>query len=107
MIKAIKITTQGEMTSFDLSPNELEQLQAAVGGYVQAINLNDQITLWCNEEGKIMNLPHNPIAQGLWDKVFGIGTDYIVGDVVLTGSADDEGKTIGLTNKQVRDFVVA
>jgi len=99
MIKAVKITTQGEMTPFDLSTNELEQLQAAVGGYIQAVNLSDDITLWCNEEGKIMNLPHNPIAQVLWDKFFGANTDLIVGDVVITGGADDEGKTVGLSSE--------
>lgn len=99
MNRAVKITTQGECTPFDLNTNELEQLQTAVGGYVQAINLSDDITLWCNEEGKIMNLPHNRIAQVLWDKVFGAETDYIVGDIVLTGGTDNEGKTVGLSTE--------
>jgi len=105
MKKAVKITTRGQITIFDLGLNELEQLQQAVGGYVQAVNLNDDVTLWCNEEGKIHGLPHNAMAQRLWDRTFGADTDHIVGDVVLTGLADD-GETTGLTDEQMDAWVV-
>lgn len=105
MVKAITITTDNIVTCFDMSTNSLELLQKAVGGYVQAIDLDDTLTLWCNEEGKMMNLPHNEKAQILWDNVFGSGTDYIVGDVVLTGGADDEGEIIGLTDEQINNLV--
>lgn len=107
MNKAIRITTNNETIIFELKKDSLEQLQHAVGGYIQAIDLSDELTLWCNEEGKIMNLPHNHRAQELWDKVFGAGTDYIVGDIVLTGGADENGETLGLTDAQVTDFLVA
>ena len=105
MVKAITITTDNTVTCFDMDENSLELLQKAVGGYVQAINLDDTLTLWCNEEGKMMNLPHNKKAQILWDNVFGSGTDYIVGDIVLTGGADDEGEIIGLTDEQINNLV--
>ena len=55
----------------------------------------------------MMNLPHNRRAQELWDKVFGAGTDYIVGDIVLTGGANEDGETLGLTDAQLVDFLVA
>ena len=105
MVKAITITTDNTVTCFDMDKNSLELLQKAVGGYVQAINLDDTLTLWCNEEGKMMNLPHNEKAQILWDNVFGSGTDYIVGNIVLTGGADDEGEIIGLTDEQINNLV--
>jgi hypothetical protein len=37
----------------------------------------------------------------MWDKVFGAGTDLIVGTVVITGGTDNDGETIGLTDDQV------
>ena len=105
MIKAITITTGSAITCVDVSKNSLELLQKAVGGYVQAIDLDDTLTLWCNEEGKMMNLPHNEIAQTLWDNVFGPDTDYIVGNIVLTGGTDAEGEIIGLTDEQISNLV--
>lgn len=106
MNKAIRITTQNEVIVFELKDNSLEQLQQAVGGYVQAVDLSDELTLWCNEEGKMMNLNHNAMAQALWDKAFGADTDYIVGDIVLTGGTDENGETISLSENQISQFLV-
>lgn len=105
MLKAIQITTTGQYAELDLSLDELEQLQSAVGGYVQPIDLTQNLTMWCNEEGKLTGLAHNPYAQFMWDEVFGCHTDYLVGDVVMTGGTDDEGETIGLTEEQVAILV--
>jgi hypothetical protein len=61
--------------------------------------------MWCNEEGKMMSLPHNPFGQAFWETAFPVSefgrTDYIVGDIVLTGGADDEGDTLGLTTEEI------
>ena len=48
----------------------------------------------------MISLPHNPFGQALWEKSYG-RTDYIVGDVVITGGVDDEGETISLTDEQI------
>jgi len=98
---ALQVTTTGEVTELDLSSDSLNKLQTAVGGWVQAIDLSSDLSMWCNEEGKLTGLPHNPYAQYMWDKVFGAHTDYLVGDIVLTGGTDSEGETIGLTQEQV------
>lgn len=98
MKKAIIITTVGEVSQIDLTTDALNKLQSAVGGLVQAIDINPKLTMWCNEEGKMIKLPCNPFGQALWQEVFG-RTDYIVGDIVLTGGADNEGKTMGLSVK--------
>ena len=100
MKKALAITTLGEVKMLDLSDKSLEKLQEAVGGWVQAIDLDADISMWCDEEGKIYSKPHNPFGQAFWEKSFG-RTDYIVGDIVLTGGVDDEGETIGLTDEQI------
>jgi len=110
MKKAIQIKTTGEVAELDITENSLTTLQTAVGGWVQAIDIATNptftstqwtgITMWCNEEGKLTGLPHNPFAQFMWDKAFGPHTDYIVGDIVLTGGTDKEGETLGLSDEQ-------
>lgn len=109
MKKALAITTLGEATFIDLSEGSLEKLQKAVGGYVQAVDLSEGLTMWCNEEGKMMSLPHNPFGQAFWEVAFPLSeygrTDYIVGDIVLTGGADDEGDTLGLTSDEIEELL--
>ena len=104
MKNAMVITTLGSASLVNLETQSLETLQGAVGGYVQAIDLGDQVTMWCNEEGKMTGLPHNPFGQAFWEKTYG-RTDYIVGDIVLTGGADNEGETIGLTDEQITEIM--
>lgn len=107
MKKALNIKTTGDVIELDLSIesdlsiDSLQILQTAVNGWVQAVNLANDLSMWCNEEGKIHGLAHNPFAQFMWDKAYGAHTDYIVGDIVLTGGTDDEGETLGLTDEQV------
>jgi hypothetical protein len=105
---AIRITTAGAVEELDMSADGLQVLQTAVGGWVQAIDLDDELTMWLNEEGKLVGLPHNPYAQFAWDKRFGAHTDYMVGDVVFTGGTDEDGATLGLdqdTADQIRMLV--
>lgn len=104
----IRITTAGAVEELDMSADGLQVLQTAVGGWVQAIDLDDSLTLWLNEEGKLVGLPHNPYAQFAWDKRYGAHTDYMVGDAVFTGGTDEEGATLGLdrdTADQIRMMV--
>ena len=102
MKKALRVTTEGDITEIDLSRDSLTALQEGVGGWVQAIDLTTTMSMWCNEEGKLQGLPHNPFAQAMWDKAFGAGTDYIVGDVVFTSTPDDEGYTQSVTAEDER-----
>jgi hypothetical protein len=39
--------------------NDLESMQKAVGGYIQAVNLAPHVSLVCNEEGKLLGLEGN------------------------------------------------
>lgn len=105
MKKAIQIKTDGTFTELDISKNSLETLQQGVEGMVQAIDIAEDLTMWCNEEGKILRLPHNPFGQAFWEVAFPVSeygkTDYIVGDIVFTGGTDSEGETLGLSVAQV------
>lgn len=95
---ALKVNTDGKVFQIDLGGDTLAALQAGVGGWVQAVDINPHLTMWVNEEGKLMDLPHNMFAQRLWNKVYG-ATDYIVGDIVLTGGVGKDGETQGLDPK--------
>jgi hypothetical protein len=95
MKTALRINTDFTIEVLDLDTDTLEKLQGAVGGWVQAVDLHDDLTLWCNEEGKLIGLPTNVIGTHLWEKSFGM-TDIIMGDIVFTGGTDDEGENLGL-----------
>lgn len=100
---ALQIKTNGEIVRLDLDAPEgsYKVLNAGVGGWIEAVALADNLTMYVNEEGKIDGLPRNPIASDHFDKVFGAGKDVIVGNVVFTGGVDDEGDDLGLTDEAV------
>jgi hypothetical protein len=95
MKTALRINTDFTTEILDLEMDRLAQLQAAVGGWVQAADLQDDLTLWCNEEGKLIGLTPNVIGTHMWEKSFGM-TDIIMGDIVFTGGTDDEGDNLAL-----------
>jgi len=105
MKSAIVIKTSGEIVEVDLkASDELEALQSAVGGWIEAVDLAEDLTMWVNEEGKINGLELNSIATALFDKYFENNFDVIVGDIVLTGGTDSKGNTVGLSPEQLRGF---
>ena len=66
----------------------LSQLQAVVGGYIEAVYLRsaegERIVMFVNEDGKRLDLPLNLRATQLAHEQHAIGPDdWIVGDVVL------------------------
>lgn len=95
---ALILTSEGELKKVDSL--DYPTLSGAVGGLIEAVTLDGDITLWCNEEGKILGLPYNDKATLLWEKTFG-ATDLIMGDVILTGGNDEEGETLPLSDSQL------
>lgn len=61
-------------------PNTLEAFQTAVGGYIEAVGLDANATLVCNEEGKLISLPAN--RQ--------VGGDTIAGTFLIVGTEDGD-----------------
>ena len=71
-------------------------IKDAVGGIFQAINLPGLgATMWVHDEGKILGLPVNPFGNMFWKSEYG-DTDFIVGDIILTGPTGPNGETTGL-----------
>jgi len=61
----------------------LEELQKAVGGYIQVVNLGNGTLLVINEEGKLRGLKENVEATALArDAEALFPNDYIVGPAV-------------------------
>jgi hypothetical protein len=83
----------------------LDYLQKVTGGYVETIPVpydtkGEQLAMYLNEEGKLEGLPYNPRATSLVRDVIQ-GSDFIAGNVVVCGPADDNGYDTGLTDEQL------
>jgi len=68
----------------------LDDLQTAVGGYVESIPMFDlykgeHCVAFCNEEGKLKGLPLNAVATGYWweQRHPHPPNDMLVGDIVI------------------------
>ncbi len=90
-------------------PHTLEALQGLVGGCIEPVDLpmrdDDTWTLWCNEEGKIDELPWNDGATMILMRAWhGQWNDPMAGPVFVTRGPDDDGNTLGLSDADVLQF---
>jgi len=97
-MKALVIPTEGEPREVEIPegyPGHLDGLQAAVGGWIEYVPTQLDVTLYCNEEGKIEGLPPNRTATALFGTML-MQHDYLAGDVVIIGPPDAEGNDTSL-----------
>ena len=73
-------------------PHTLEDMQRVVGGLIEFVELEYNVDLICNEEGKIYNLPMNRAIQN----------DIIAGTFFIAGQHN--GETISLSKKQIKRY---
>ena len=74
----------------------LRDLQQAVGGFIEAVAVGQPaMTLFANEDGKVMGLPVNRRATLLWWLLVPQSRhrDVLCGSVVLVGPADKDGRS--------------
>lgn len=98
MRHALRIDTEGHSTLLDLDAPEgsLKVLQTAVDGLIEPVRVANGFEMYVNEEG----LFRADFGLNGWAlAAFGV---TIKGAVVLTGTVDDEGETLGLTDEDVR-----
>ena len=69
----------GEKPRQILVRNELKELQELVGGYIETVTLFADLTIICNEEGRLHGLPYNC-------EVCGVG---FVGTILFVGVKGD------------------
>lgn len=60
--------------------NELEPLQKAVGGHLEAVTLWADGCVLCNEEGRIKGMPYNTTICGV----------SFVGPILIVGTAGED-----------------
>ena len=73
-------------------PHTLEDMQKVVGGLIEFVELEYNVDLICNEEGKIYNLPMNRAIQN----------DIVTGTFFIAGQHN--GETISLSKKQIKRY---
>ena len=98
-IPAVIVHTNGLTQVVNLGSG-YKAIQAVVGGTFDAITSDSgNTTFWIHDEGKLIGLEPNVIATKiLWElnPAF-YGRDYLAGTVLITGGADDEGETLGVS----------
>lgn len=81
-MKALKLESRSIITA-DIE-NTLEALQAAVGGYIEAVTLvPGKAVMIVNEEGLLLGLSPNPIASA-------VANTQIVGTAIVVGVDGEE-----------------
>lgn len=104
MERVIYITTDNKVELQEIESIEYETLSNAVNGMVELVSLDSEVDMWLNEEGKLIGLEPNIIASIIWNKVFP-NFDVVMGNVIITGGADDEGNTVGLSDESINDVM--
>lgn len=61
-------------------PNELKDLQKAVGGYIEVYQVSTDLAIICDEEGKIKGKPYNCTLCG----------EDFVGTILFVGVNEEE-----------------
>lgn len=96
VIHAIQIPQDEERPLYKVAIESLAGMQAAVGGYIEIVDLTPlTASLVIAEEGKLINLEINRRATLLFWLLFPSirHRDVIVGDVLIVGYPDSQGNT--------------
>lgn len=93
--KAFIVQPDGTRYVQEFQDSPLKILQEAVEGLIEPVDLANTLTMWVNEEGKLIGKTPNPFATEAWFRKYD-ATDIVVGTVVFTGGTDAEGETLGL-----------
>ena len=90
-IRILVIKTNEEPHQLKI-PHTLEDMQNVVGGLVEYVELEHNVDLICNDEGKLLNLELNRL----------VGNDIIAGTFFIAGQHN--GETISLSRKQIKKY---
>jgi hypothetical protein len=103
--KAVVITTEGtkSVVTFTIG-NSYKILSDTVEGMIECVRLSENEDLWCNENGIAEGKPLNLIASAIYSETFNAGNP-ILGNVIITGGADDEGETLGLSDELIEKWM--
>ena len=98
VIKVLKVEPDKSPELIEME-NELEAMQAIVGGYIEVYPIEEGVAIVCNEEGKMNGLELNrPIYHGGQIVEIIAGTFFIAGDDISIG------EFVSLTDKQIAKY---
>ena len=93
----IVVAEPGKLPTVSFITDSLKGMQQIVGGYIELFETTEsEIDLFCNEEGKLINLECNRFFPEL--------QDIVCGPIIAIGH-DDEGASVSLTDEQVKEAI--
>lgn len=103
--KAVVITAEGtkSVVTFTIG-DSYKILSDTVEGMIECVRLSENEDMWCNENGIAEGRPLNMIASAIYSETFNAGNP-ILGNVIITGGADDEGETLGLSDELIEKWL--
>lgn len=72
----------GKLAQIRTINNDLKTMQGLVGGYIEVVNIEKDVALICNEEGKLLDLAPNIYVNGI--------NDTVVGPIILAGVSGED-----------------
>jgi hypothetical protein len=87
-IRALIVEPEGTFRDTEIE-TELGSFQAVVDGYIEGV-FGSVATIYVNEEGLLMRLPHNPLATLFAQRILGAGV-VLHGTALIVGPGDGEG----------------
>jgi len=94
VVKALRIPADADEPITAVEVSELEDYQAAVGGWIEPVDLPDLgVTVYVHEEGLLLSLPFNSRASFLWWYFVPAARQkaMLVGPVLVVGLPDRSG----------------
>lgn len=99
---ALVINSNGDFKTVEFTKeNEYATTREAVGGYIEAVTLREDLIMWVNENGLAEQLPINPLGCACYFNAFGTLPVPIVGNLVFTGGADEDGYCTSVTESAI------
>jgi hypothetical protein len=99
-----RVDGTAELVEFEVGKS-LSVLQSAVEGYIECVRLTDTLEMWVNENFIAENLSLNILGSIFYKENFDKDMP-ILGNIIFTGGADDEGETLGLNAREI-DYLFA
>lgn len=85
----------GKIAHVEWVDNTLEAFQRIVGGYIETVTVCSDVLIVCNEEGRLLGLPHNCKA---------FGADF-VGDIAFVGHKGSNFTDIPVELEQINQVI--
>ncbi|RSX50260.1 DUF3846 domain-containing protein [Bifidobacterium callimiconis] len=81
-------------------PDTLEAKQHIVDGYIESVPIADDVSLYCNEEGKLNGLPLNRALHDRNGDIY----EIIAGTFLITGYNPSTGEDESLNDEQTEHY---